>query len=328
MSTSNILPTLHLAHRSGIVCLPVKLDGSKAPAVAWKQYQHRPPTSQELQLWFPPEQEGFGAVTGKISGNLECLDFDTMPIFEKFGSSITDMGQSRLLQKVRAGYEDRSPRGVHLLYRCEVIAGNQKLAHVYERNEAGEVKRSEYGHAIIKTEIETRGEGGFVILPPSNGKTHPSGKPYVQVSGGLGSIPYISPTERDFLLSSARKLSTAWVEPPLREVPRGERREHEGTRPGDIFNSSATWPGILTPFGWQLIGEYNGVGHWRRPGKDSGSLSATTNYGNTDLLYVFSSNAGLESGKAYTKFSAYAHLNHRGDFRKAAEVLRARKGEP
>jgi len=54
---------------------------------------------------------------------------------------------------------------------------------------------------------------------------------------------------------------------------------------------------------------------WCRPGKKSGT-SATTNFGGSDLLYVFSSNAEpFEQQTAYSKFHAYALLYHDGDFR-------------
>ena len=56
--------------------IPIRLDGSKAPAIpAWKQYQHRLPTQEELDAWFMRKQ-GIGLVCGSISGMLEVLDFD------------------------------------------------------------------------------------------------------------------------------------------------------------------------------------------------------------------------------------------------------------
>jgi hypothetical protein len=63
-----------------------------------------------------------------------------------------------------------------------------------------------------------------------------------------------------------------------------------------------------------------GVTSWRRPGKDHG-ISATTGHAGTDLLYVFSSSTCFESERGYNKFSAYALLNHAGDFGKAAHDL-------
>jgi hypothetical protein len=62
--------------------------------------------------------------------------------------------------------------------------------------------------------------------------------------------------------------------------------------------------------------------YWRRPGKIGPGISATTNYGGSHLLYVFSTNAApFEPDTAYTPFAAYALLEHRGDFTAAARAL-------
>ena len=56
--------------------LPAALDGSKRPAVAWEQYQHRLPTDAELVEWFGDgTRTGLGIVAGGISGNLEMTEF-------------------------------------------------------------------------------------------------------------------------------------------------------------------------------------------------------------------------------------------------------------
>ncbi len=69
-----------------------------------------------------------------------------------------------------------------------------------------------------------------------------------------------------------------------------------GIKPGDDFNQRATWAEVLEPLGWVLVAETGGVGYWKRPGGAS-QWSATTNFAGNDLFYVFSTNAGLESGE-------------------------------
>jgi putative DNA primase/helicase len=62
---------------------------------------------------------------------------------------------------------------------------------------------------------------------------------------------------------------------------------------------------------------------WRRPGKRDG-ISGTVNYADSGLFYAFSTNSHpFEDGHGYSKFHAYAVLNHHGDFARAAEALRA-----
>jgi putative DNA primase/helicase len=94
-----------------------------------------------------------------------------------------------------------------------------------------------------------------------------------------------------------------------------------GQRPGDDFERRASWAEILEPHGWVMVGRRGEVEDWRRPGKDSG-VSATVNYAASGLLYVFSTNADpFEDGRGYSKFTAFALLNHGGDYGKAAKAL-------
>ena len=82
---------------------------------------------------------------------------------------------------------------------CETVSGNTKLAR---RPKLPNEMRDE--HDRVKTLIETKGEGGFIIIAPSNGRVHPSNGRYELVSGGLAAIATITPEERDDLLSLAR----------------------------------------------------------------------------------------------------------------------------
>lgn len=49
--------------------VPLKLDGSKAPALkSWKSFQSVPPAEEELNRW--GSNFAAGIVTGRVSGNL------------------------------------------------------------------------------------------------------------------------------------------------------------------------------------------------------------------------------------------------------------------
>jgi hypothetical protein len=72
--------------------------------------------------------------------------------------------------------------------------------------------------------------------------------------------------------------------------------------------------------GWTLVYERGGTAYWRRAGKNFG-ISATTNFKGSDLLYVFTSSTEFEPDKSYSRFGAYAVLNHCGDFAAAAKAL-------
>jgi hypothetical protein len=98
--------------------------------------------------------------------------------------------------------------------------------------------------------------------------------------------------------------------------------EVDRTLPGGDFIARTTWEDVLGPHGWEVDSEVNGVIRWTRPGKGQG-VSATTGYVGEDALYVFSSNADpFQAEKTYTRFGAYALLEHEGDFSAAAAELR------
>jgi Bifunctional DNA primase/polymerase, N-terminal len=120
-------------------------------------------------------------------------------------------------------------RGRHVDYRCVTIAGNQKLA------QHADAKRRP------KTDIETRGEGGYVLAPGCPLACHPLGKPYVLLDGDLADIPHITPEERAILLNAARTFN-AYVEPrrTIRREPEVSTSQPHGDRPGDAYNARVT----------------------------------------------------------------------------------------
>ena len=104
-------------------------------------------------------------------------------------------------------------------------------------------------------------------------------------------------------------------------APQRENANARGSRPGDIFNQRASWQEVLEPHGWELVRVVGEEGHWRKPGKEGPGISATTNFDGSDLLYVFSTSTCFEPQRGYTKFGAYAVLNHGEDFSAAAREL-------
>lgn len=298
------------AYDAGLCIIPPAQDGTKKPFPPgrdprWRNYQTRRPDLAVLQSWYDPGNglTGLGIITGKVSGNLEAMDFDTRSGWEAYQDMAEQCGVLPLLDRIWAGYGELSPRGAHLLYRCAAIAGNTKLA----RDSAG------------KAFIETRGEGGYLIIAPSNGSVHPSGGDYRRVSGSLATILTISEVERQDLWELAKSLDQAPPQPAGKVDPL-QSSSDPANRPGEDFNRRATWPEVLEPHGWQRVFERGEVTYWRRPDKTSG-ISATTGYAGTEYMYVFTSSTALDNDRAYTKFGVYALLNHGGDFRAATHAL-------
>ena len=299
---------------AGLCVLPA-IKAEKRPAIGgWKPWCSRLPSEYEAKAWFANHPDGVCVVTGKVSGNLECLDFDNHgELFGKWRDLVApDLYAKLVIEQTPSG-------GYHVLYRsAECISGNLKLARG-ERD------------AKIVTLIETRGEGGLFLCAPTDC--------YVLQQSDFTHIPTLSVSEHEELLDAARMLNEIeelQIRPTTRELgepsngasgllgaPSGADSGLPGdfvVRPGDDYCNRGDIRPILEARGWQLIGSKpDGNELWRRPGKTTGGHSATYD-GN--VFYVFSSNAApFESERGYSRFQVYAILECNGDYTRAASTL-------
>ena len=308
------------AHDDGLCVIPIRADGTKRPDVpSWAPYQKTRPAQQQVATWFALQQgrTGLAVVAGAVSGGVEVLDFDDVNGYDEFVDKALAGPQRELVTRIGKGYHARTPGGHHLAYRCATIAGNQKLASRLKRPDE---QCDE--HDRVQVLIETRGEGGYFIVPPSNGKVHPSGEAYRFLSGGFSSIATITPEERESLLNFARSFDAVPKQESPTPKPNGSRRSATGDRPGDIYNATANWNDLLTRHGYSLHHERDGGQFWTRPGKDRREgHSASTNFHGSGLLYVFSTSTAFEAQRGYDLFGAYAVLEHDGDHGAAARAI-------
>ncbi len=308
---------------AGLAVLPaIRTANGKQPALSrWRDYQLRLPTAEEVDTWFGGEKCDLCVVTGAVSGHLEVIDFDAGgELYEAWRELVRDVAPGLLERLVI----ERTPSGgFHAFYRCPTgVEGSVKLAErrldcegpdeilFHGKPHKPREGRDGRWHALV-TLIETRGEKGVCLCAPSAG--------YAPIQGDLGQIPAISSEGREDLLACARALNEA-PEPVIEQQPKPARRLPTGElRPGDDFNQRGDVHELLLAHGWAL--ERSGENeHWRRPGKARGT-SATLKDG---VLYVFSSNAApFEPNRAYSPFTAYALLEHYGDYAKAASELRS-----
>lgn len=264
---------------SGLSVIPTTAD--KRPACPWKTFTTRMMSPHETETFFA-HAAGIGIVCGKVSGNLELLDFDDRgshfaPWFEKVPVYI----------KNRLVVETSPSGGRHVYFRVkEPVPGNRKLAMKAD------------GHVLI----ETRGEGGYVKCAPSEG--------YVLTQGNFQNVPTLSPLEEQMLIEIAQSFdqSVKQVEKVGGGGDRGVGGGGERTLNSITHHSSLnthTSPidammlrSALINHGWKKIGESGENENWERPGKDEHSISATFN---GDVFYVFSSNAmPFEPNKGYS----------------------------
>jgi hypothetical protein len=140
-----------LALRLSVIPVP-RADGrrfdGKVPAIAWREFQSRWPTDDELVAWFAGAPMNLAIVTGAVS-DLVGIDADSE--------------EARRWCARRLPYtpwQTKTPRGFHLFYRHPGIL---------VRNRA----RIETGAG--KLALDCRGDGGYVIAA---GSLHASGAPY------------------------------------------------------------------------------------------------------------------------------------------------------
>jgi Bifunctional DNA primase/polymerase, N-terminal len=162
--------------------------------------------------------------------------------------------------------------------------------------------------------LDLKTHRGYVVLPPSR---HPAtGQPYAWAEPILE--PAALPAGWRRLLAPPPPLVPATCRPPRPIAGRGG-----GVT--EAFNQATTWSQVLGPHGWTSPDpdpDADGA-RWRHRAA-SNPKSATIRYG---LLFVYSQAtpfAPTEPGAphGYSRFRAYAVLEHGGDLRAAARALR------
>jgi hypothetical protein len=323
----DVLTTALAAHDAGLCVVRAATDGSKRPAGKWKQYQTERPDRATVEEWFAGGHPGLGLICGQVSGGLEMFEFEGRAtsgvVLGQFLAAADTAGLTPLVERITSGYAERTPSGgLHWVYRCATVGGNEKLA----------------SNADAEPLIETRGEGGFTVIAPSNGTTHPTGGAWEMISGGVDSIATITPEERAALFDLARSFDAMPTEAPgPKEAPRGHSDQSqvwdqlgEDDRPGDVFDREHTCHAVLLAAGFTEHHTDGDGTHYTRPGKErrEGSSATVWKDNGTATLFSTSIDAPAEAiGKRNLRpWQLHVHLRHRGDFTAAAKEYAARLG--
>ena len=161
--------------------------------------------------------------------------------------------------------------------------------------------------------VDLKTHSGYVVLPPSR---HPAtGQPYTWAEPALGPAPLPAGWRR--LLSPTPAAVPASRRPAL--------RPGRGGSVAEAFNQATSWAQVLGPHGWSCPDpdpDADGA-RWRHPSATN-PKSATLRHG---LLFVYSQATRFQPTEAgaphgYSRFRAYAVLEHGGDLRAAARALR------
>ena len=293
---NNIKESSKLYASQGLSVIPVKSD--KRPAIQWSQYQRAMMTQERIdQVFERSDVTAIGVVCGPVSGNLEVIDVDckyddTGTMGDEFLSMINEnlpyvYEQLLITKTVNNGY--------HLYYRCSTIAGNQKLASTATNN-------------VL---IETRGEGGYVIAPPSPG--------YSIDQGSFTDIPLIAEAEREVILGIAKSFDCQ----PTQVEQINMTRQDIGSGNGSFedFNAQGDVVNLLIKHGWSVTKETPDRVFLKRPGKDGQDQGANF-HKQMRVFFVFTSSTVFQNDQGYNPSQVYTILECNGDFSIASRQLR------
>lgn len=203
MATTTVATTLNTALSyldSGLSVIPCRRADKLPDATllpldpitkkpTWKPYQKHPADTAQARQWF---QNGASVaiVCGAVSGGLVVLDFDKEAI-----SRGLHRDWYTHTQHLAAGLPIvQTGNGYQVYLRTTLDIRNAQLAcYALPPNDEG---REQWGVLV-----ETRGEGGYVIAPPS---IHPSGRTYKIIRGDLSAIPLLSDDDTRELLAACR----------------------------------------------------------------------------------------------------------------------------
>jgi len=292
----------------GISSIPV--NSEKKPRLnSWKEYQKRLPTIQECEQWDSIKSDGIAVVCGRISGNLEVIDIDNK--FEMAEQIYEDITRKITAQRIdlldKLVFEKSKNNGYHIIYRCNKIEGNQKLA-IYEDLNSGEKA----------TVIETRGEGGYCIIYPSPG--------YQQLQKNILKVEEITEEERDYLF----ELCGLWdngrdsSEKIVVNDKKTDTNTNKNTDEIDIFkwyNERDDFIQVLTAHGWKELYRNSKKITFKRPGKGEKGGSADFLF-EKRCFHVFTSNGyPFEEDENYSPFDVFMMLEANGDLKEAVKLL-------
>jgi len=262
---------------------PIPLDGKIPLIKGWEKER----TKDELTK---NSYRDIGVCTGIVSEGLEAIDFDLKYADEpqKLLNEWKKKVGSEILKKLVV--QKTVNNGYHFIYRCQQIEGNKILA----KNLKDEVL------------IETRGEGGFIKVFPSEG--------YEMVQGSFDSIPIITPSERNKMFVSAYMLDQK-----MKASAKIKRTSEKFGKFPKYDSDPEIGLALLEKHGWKIMKETADWIELQRPDKDDGLSGGYNLEGN--FLFVHSTSTCFRQQHPYNNYAIFAELECAGDYSEAYKKL-------
>ena len=280
----------------GLSIIPVA--SNKIPFESWAKYQSK---ISPVSYWHPhfKSQGTIGIITGKISGNLECIDIDIKndpqkTIIKDFANLIPEELRSRLIiQTTPSG-------GQHYIYRCPegIIDKNLKLAL----------------HTDKTVILETREESGYFCTSKINNIIM-QGK--FDLENLDVEIPIITPKERDFLLQTARSLNRYF---PTRNTTSKNDKQFVYSEPAiNDFNNNYDIIELFAKHGWTVVKEDDEKYFLLR---DGSSAQHSGYYNKVSKTFTcFSTSTDFTPEKPYNNFQILQTMEGKEDYKTTLRLL-------
>ena len=222
--------------------------GTKLPDI--KEWQIRATADAgTIEAWFGSGSRNVGMACGPQPNglNLFAIDVDTKNEGRENWARLLDEHRSWNVFEGTAFHHTPS-KGLHLF------------------TDAPDELRNSRGR--LAPGIDTRGDGGYVVVPPSTLVTDAWTRHYAshQGSGLLDRWPIVLP---------AWCLDLLTVTPIVPSQPRRAEFRHDETSPFDWVRENRSWPDALSAHGWTVVKRSGDDTTWRRPGKTDRGGSAT-----------------------------------------------------
>lgn len=269
----------------------------KKPCIKWKEYQSK---IIDRSLLFELMDVKYNTtaisiIAGKISGNFECIDVDLKNwagidaiFFTQIQSLYPDLWNRLRIHKTPSG-------GYHILYRISdhEVEGNKKLCHK---------------QGVKLAAIETRGEGGYLLAPPSMGYVIYKDNP----------IPSITWAERCSLFAIAESFDEANLMAQKQVSASKYDESYYDENPFEHFNRSNAAMDVL---GWRVIKENTKFIWYEKPREKSTSQVGASFNKEKRVYYIFTTSTEFEGSRGYLPATVLSILKFGGDHKKTYKYL-------
>lgn len=288
----------------------ITIGDDKIPNYPWKksqsvaiskdsfeiQYNHQKDTEYDYkgEKRILKATKGIGIVTGY--NNLEVIDVD-LKILKSLKEQQDFWNEYvNFLKDNIDGFDDKFViyktinNGYHILYRCQTIGGNQKIAKLKGQKEAI---------------IETRGNGGYVFVYEN------------QISKlGYTDIQEISEIDRSVLMDISKIYN--YVEDEIKPIHNVKTYDSVQIKPWDEYNEKTSI--------FDIVGDEFTIVRTLTDKyiiKRHGGTSAHSGYiyKNSNCMYLFTTATSYPNEKLITPFQAYTIKYFNSDFKLAAKDI-------